>query len=370
MRTKYRGIPPSTYASTSRGGGSETIKYVSNGPMELTRSFTRYVPSLGTGANSMGQYYFINPGGVIGIGGTAPSESSIRSSGTHAIAASRPDDRNLSILRSSAELGKDGIPLYPGMGDWESKTGYLRTLGSYHLAVQFGWLPLASDVLAFAARVQNQNAILAQHTNTGSSNWNSTKVGYRFPTDTNVVTTSGDGYPGYKWVSGALQSGVSLKAFYYKQKVTETWFEGEYQTFIPTMRLPEQEYLNDTTRKASILLNTALTPRVLWDLAPWSWAVDWFSNTGDMISAISEVGLDGLVLRNGFIMSHWYDKCEVSWGNASGASPAWRVGGGSAFFISEVKKRYPAVPYFGFGLPGGLSAKQVSILAALGLNRL
>jgi len=84
-------------------------------------------------------------------------------------------------------------------------------------------------------------------------------------------------------------------------KETKKWFEGCFTYGLPSS--------SDNWRKAlgfgsdaDQLFGIALSPSILWELTPWSWAVDWFSNAGQVINNVTNFGLAGLVLRYGYIM--------------------------------------------------------------------
>jgi hypothetical protein len=129
-------------------------------------------------------------------------------------------------------------------------------------------------------------------------------------------------------------------------------------------------------QEANYLLGTRLTPEVVWNLAPWSWAADWFGNTGDILRNISYLGADGLVMQYGYIMHHEQAQSHM-WANTSGwtgfnglgqitnpyLSSLWRTD------KSDMKIRRSATPY-GFGVDtSSLSTKQWAILAALGISK-
>jgi hypothetical protein len=118
---------------------------------------------------------------------------------------------------------------------------------------------------------------------------------------------------------------------------------------------------------ADKLLGTDVTPEVLWELTPWSWAIDWFSNTGDVISNIASFTTDGLVMHHGYVMEetivrHIYD--TVGYRNYNGPLNVTPVE-----YVTHTKQRVQANP-FGFGISwDGLSPFQISIAAALGLSK-
>jgi hypothetical protein len=115
-------------------------------------------------------------------------------------------------------------------------------------------------------------------------------------------------------------------------------------------------------------LGLTLTPEHLWNLTPWSWALDWFANTGSVLSNISDYANAGLVMRYGYIMETTYVSDTYTMEGAVRTD-------GVPFIcppltlVTETKVRQQANP-FGFGVSfESLSGFQLSILSALGISR-
>jgi hypothetical protein len=126
------------------------------------------------------------------------------------------------------------------------------------------------------------------------------------------------------------------------------------------------------SRKALLakeILGVDLTPEVVWNLTPWSWAVDWFSNVGDVLSNISDTIDDSLLMRYGYIMEHTIVRDTYT---RKYDRPFWDKSvllDSGVSLVTETKLRRRANP-FGFGMSWeGLSPKQLSILASLGITR-
>lgn len=105
-----------------------------------------------------------------------------------------------------------------------------------------------------------------------------------------------------------------------------------------------------------------------WELAPWSWLVDWCSNVGDMISA-----------TNNSIGLTWSKICLMrkSWsGIHAKPNPAltdsWISITGDYMCQRTLKERYPVVPVIPFPLPHipFIDERKWSILASLAALRL
>jgi hypothetical protein len=148
-----------------------------------------------------------------------------------------------------------------------------------------------------------------------------------------------------------------------RKVTTRRWFSGAFTNYVP----PSAEF--GGLSAATKLLGLDLTPEVIWEVTPWSWAVDWFTNAGSIISNYTAFEIDGLVMRYGYIMEH-----VVSVNSYYHEGPTGTIFGDAARppvmeFVTETKSRRRATPY-GFGLDmGALSGFQQSIIAALGLSR-
>jgi len=121
--------------------------------------------------------------------------------------------------------------------------------------------------------------------------------------------------------------------------------------------------------EAEKLFGLSLSPDTLWQLAPWSWAVDWFANTGDVLHNVSAYANQGLILRYGYIMEHTVVRDTYSCGNPV-TNGLWNGRPIAPItFVTETKVRRRANP-FGFGVSwNALSPFQTSIVAALGISR-
>jgi hypothetical protein len=110
-----------------------------------------------------------------------------------------------------------------------------------------------------------------------------------------------------------------------------------------------------------------LTPELVWELSPWSWAVDWFSNVGEVVHNITAFAQNGLVMRYGYVMEHSMIRDTYAFSGETGFNSPVVVP--TLTLVSETKVRRQANP-FGFGVDWkGLNPFQLSIAAALGLKK-
>lgn len=299
---------------------------------------------------------------VNGTGATLGSLSDldILSKGATAIARSSPTKPSFSMYNAVGELRRDGLPAISGLQTLKERSKYLRNSGSEYLNVEFGWMPLISDLQNFAKTVKKSSEIINQYRQGADQK---IRRRYAFPS----ASTTRLWVQGQDGVGGAIMSpGVNFyNGFGSNGRLSiaeshETWFSGAFRYHIPVgdsfAARMERHVL-----EADKLLGIVPTPEAVWNLAPWSWAADWFANTGDVLANVSRLGVGGLVLQYGYMMDRYKSVRTVSCSIKSGYP--------SLETTTKRLKRRVATP-FGFGVDmTKLSASQDAILVALGLSR-
>lgn len=186
---------------------------------------------------------------------------------------------------------------------------------------------------------------------------------YRFPTVTSESTEVSWGYP--------AADGGSLNAWQVESgritttthTVTDIWFSGAFTYYLP-------KEVGFARKLAELDAIYGVKPGIdtVWELIPFSFVADYFSNVGEVLSNINAFAADGLVMRYGYVMAKQVTTQRVRWeGNICNYS--WQPYSIDITTIGTTMQRRQANP-FGFGvLDSDLSLRQMSILAALGLNR-
>jgi hypothetical protein len=291
----------------------------------------------------------------------------LRALGTTAIARCIPTNPLFDLTTFIGEL-HEGIPRLVGADFFKNRTAYAKSAGSEYLNLQFGWLPLYSDVQKFAYAVKNQDEVLAQYERdsgkrlkrritileertTESYAWNGASAK---PTPALPTTCSPDGF-----------ASVALRQI--REITRRQWFSGCFTYYLE----PERSGVKGRKRwlqEANKLYGVRLTPETLWNLTPWSWGVDWFSNVGDVLHNASAFANDGLVMPYGYMMEQCSIKDHYTNSGAQYKSP----GIPSTYtqtFTTYTKRRVKATP-FGFGIDlSSLTGRQLAIVSALGLSR-
>jgi len=298
----------------------------------------------------------------------ASADAELLAKGATAVARCKPTSGESDLSTALGELYHEGLPSVIGHTTWRNRTLHARNAGEEFLNVEFGWLPLVSDVQSFARSLADSDRIISQYER---DRGRLVRRSYSFPTEKTLDVTvlnsdkDPDGQPG---LSGSVNSGPTTGGKWIKTTTTSKrrWFSGAFIYGTP-LREDHVAASAGLAQKADQLFGLSLTPDVLWNLTPWSWAIDWVTNTGDVLANVSDKMTHGLVMQYGYIMEHTVHTVEYS---LTGAVYRGRsVNVPNAKLVTETKKRLGANP-FGFGVTwDGLSTAQGAILAALGISR-
>jgi hypothetical protein len=300
--------------------------------------------------------------------------------GATAIARCKPTRSKANVGVALGELIREGIPKIVVSG-WHDRARNLQTgkhvqpehvVSDNYLAYQFGLKPLGQEIGTFAAEVIRADQLLAQYERDAGN-----VVRRRFTfSPKHEETQQGPAFTSASAVMGSPQAGstnpeltsTQLGELQVTRVVTQKrWFSGAFTYYLPSWYDARSE-MSRNALLAKEILGVDLDLETLWNLAPWSWAVDWFSNAGDVISNINSMVEDGLIMRYGYMMEHTIVKDTYTRKYRN----HFRGGGildSHVTLVTETKIRRRANP-FGFGLTwSGLSTFQKSIIAALGISK-
>lgn len=285
--------------------------------------------------------------------------------GATAIARSKPTNSVADASVFMGELLREGIPTFSALNSFQKSSGPLRASAGDYLAFEFGVKPIIADVKKFIYAARHANAVLTQYERDVGR---LVRRQYRFPSQISrtVETLSGGGR---EVPADATRFHNTATTARRTRKTTVTtvdrWFSGAFTYAMPSGS-SSRDKLARYAAQAEKLIGLNFDPETVWNLSPWSWAVDWFSNAGDVVSNLSDFATDGLVLRYGYMMETY--TIAVTYTNeVSGYVPGFSFP--DLTLITQRKVRRRANP-FGFGFSwDGLSPRQLAITAALGISR-
>ncbi|DAD51265.1 TPA_asm: maturation protein [ssRNA phage Zoerhiza.4_9] len=315
-----------------------------------------------------------------GLAYGSSNEKSMAVDGTNAISYASPTNPVSNLGTTLAETFREGVPSLPGIQSWKRRTEAAKAAGSEYLNYQFGWAPLVDEVHSVGNTARHHRSLMKQYEKGAGRDTHRT---FRYPSQTvNKGEVRGAAYPlasGFdsSWTNinvPAPQRSISLV------RETRRWFEGMFTYALPSST-DSWRKADGFGQEAEHLFGLSLTPDVLWELTPWSWAVDWFSNAGEVINNVTNFGTAGLVMRYGYQMEETIETVTAESGSMGFARPVDRSRPNGPYesiyaapctssIICTTKRRLPASP-FGFSVGWeGLSPTQLAITAALGITRL
>ena len=261
------------------------------------------------------------------------------------------------------------------------KSSIMNRAGQYHLALQFGWLPLLGSIVNFADSFVNRTKRFDQMIRDEGRPVRRRRTLKHSGNDENEaitpwpdITLSG-GFNPYvtpthvsQCYSDSVHATVKTREWFTER----VWCSGKSRYWLP----PGPRTIQWRKKLMRKVLGLYCTPADVYNLIPWSWLVDYFTSVGDFFDAVSGGIADRVVFDYAYIMRSvehhlkqeatqnvWSDSDYV----ASHGSTVMR----SFRQFDEIQKtRIPASP-FGFGLNhSDLTLRQLGILGALGLSSL
>lgn len=295
---------------------------------------------------------------VSGIAGTISSVDGT-AWGVEAYSRMKPTKPSFQALNSLYELRE-----VPAMLKQRFHFNDLKSLGDFHLALQFGWLALLRDCRNLYNAQQRMEKRLA---------WLLRHNGRPVRTRVDLMGSQVDNAP----VSGEYYGNLYpiLVTQYYRRVPThveqtwttdKVWASAQFRYWLP----PGPRGIVWRTKMKAALFGLNPSPSVVWNAMPWTWLSDWFVNVGGLLENL-DVGV-----ANRLAADYYYVMREICWhrrrdsvGHFKDNAGRDLTVSGSALYEKFRKTRLHGDP---FGLntnQASLSGMQLSILGALGLSK-
>lgn len=244
------------------------------------------------------------------------------------------------------------------------KNGKLKGAAGAYLNYKFGWTPFIHDII----KAINLTKELDKHigyVRKNNNKWLKRRGTLFDKIETSFVehayTTIFPGLPAPFYSLGHPPNSCKVTTVSHDR----CWFEAMWKFYIPDLQSDTADSIF-TSKLLRKLYGLEASPSVAWEVLPWSWLVDWFSNVGDNVSNFSNSMYDNLVARYAYVMRHRTLHFITEESVPMNGGPALNC---SNVNFCEVKQRAAASPY-GFSVDWpDFSASQLAILTALGIQR-
>lgn len=266
------------------------------------------------------------------------------------------------VYTSLGELRNDGLPSIPFLSFLKKGgEGVPQKVGGEYLNYQFGIAPTVSDVKNILKTIKEADKLWRQYLRDSGR-----LVRRRFDMDPEVTTEKSTivqqpwyiphGTSSYHWSSiGDVDVTTTT--------TRKRWFSAAYTYYVDKSSLTGME---GGLAKAQHLYGWKPSPSGVYNLTAWSWLLDWFTNTGDVIDNISLYLEDPFLTRRAYIMEHSSVEKSFSQTVITNDGTVVRL---EATLTVDIKKRRKVNP-FHMGFKGEtLNGHQLAILAALGMTK-
>lgn len=237
----------------------------------------------------------------------------------------------------------------------------------------FGWVPFVKDLSNLCDNVIKVDSRI-DHLMANNGDWHRRKAilvnnsetvkiyedtGYHvgvYPTNTTYLQSCLTGPPTVQTWRNKWSYAEGVGSFRY------------YQPYLD-QRSPESQGMLGPLRRQLALHGARLTPANIYRAVPWTWLLDWVSDSGHVVNAINDWAVDGLVAKYLYLVHH-----QILTYSYKQITPFNAASGGTQTLnwdrVIDVKQRKEAESPFGFGVHwDDLSPKQLAILGALGILR-
>lgn len=305
--------------------------------------------------------------------------------GALAISHLRPDMPDFTACLSLAELRETLAPLKARGKEfllhylkfrrnrWKKYPVNSKALANDWVALNFGWIPFVNDVISFFEAYANRDKRYQQLMR-DNGRW-VRRERFLLIAKSNSITQdivhTGKSYNPNVVPTLVTQcyGGGTARSTQTTSSSSNAWCVGKAKYLLPPAKKgPGYGYRKMIIRKQ---LGGQITPDQLWNIVPWSWLFDYFTDIGQFLTAVAPGVADKVWFDYAYVMqtkereTEWSHTQFVRDQNNTSSSRKVTVIA-SRQYVS--KCRAVASP-FGFGLDTP-SLKQSSILGALGYSRL
>jgi hypothetical protein len=267
---------------------------------------------------------------------------------------SRPDLTPLSLLQDLYDIPRMLKGVSKLLSHPKSALS-AKEIANQNLSIQFGWLPLISDVqklITTQARVEKRYKRLREMYDTGG-------VHRKLFVDEDHVESVLNKTFSIFTLPGARNFNCRIT----KKTEVQRWGTARWNM----LARPPEDLTYDRLHRLAYNVANGLTVEGMlqgaWDVLPWTWLLDWFTNVGDF--ALLHSNTVPAVLVSACQMTK--TESETYFDRLPTTNSAFTSGGGTAFSTSKVR-----LPYTGASLTAGvpgLGLGHVSILGSLFVQR-
>lgn len=247
-----------------------------------------------------------------------------------------------------------------------------KTAADHYLNHQFGWVPFLSDMAKMYKAYDNTHKYMAQ-IKRDNGTWVKRRRVMSHTVSEEVIFDTGEG-GSFAWrvepadyLIEALRTSARYRILL--RRTLDVWAVGKFVYYRPEFDVKKKSHDSsyDRMNRQMTMYGARINPSVVWKATPWSWLIDWFTDVGTSIDNLTAIANDSLVSQYMYLMHHttrhFVLQQTVNFNGGNLQTLEWQRS-------VDIKRRRGALSPYGLGLSwGDLSARQLTILGALGLSR-
>lgn len=242
-------------------------------------------------------------------------------------------------------------------------------IGNSFLNAQFGWAPFISSLTKIGQTIRDGNGLIDQIKKN-----NNVWIKRKWVKDETAVSTllgSGDSIrcsPLGNTINQMCVNGQPPGHWeLYRDVTTRVYAVGRFKYYRPEFdaSTPTHNSTWDSLQRHLTILGLRVNASNVYKATPWTWLGDYFSNAGDLVDAINDWGVDGIVCKYMYLMNTQTVSIRLK------QTINFHTGPVSFEWSRNIltKQRESAGSPFDFRLTLPLTAKQLAVLVALGASR-
>lgn len=297
-----------------------------------------------------------------------PSEAVSVDDGAKLFKAAKPTKSEAGLVQFFSEL----VQKMPNLVGGSVLEGNVtpRTASDEYLNLEFGWRPTVNDLQKLAKSVLHASLLTKQYRRDSGRFVHRRRSLPDYASVTELPDQPGNpilgSFFGQNMATYFWEPSDSLGTTSVTDVVrSEAWFVGAF-TYLVAQGHSFLTHMDEYEALANHLLGLRFDADTAYELAPFSWLVDWKWDLGTFVSNVTALQNDELVMKYGYVM---HSTSATRTYLKTGLSPK---GDAPTSLRADVtwsqKTRFQASPY-GFGPQGGVDTpRKWAILSALGMT--
>jgi hypothetical protein len=238
-------------------------------------------------------------------------------------------------------------------------------IGGEYLNTVFGVIPTQGDLSDLHKAVSSYDSIIKQYYRDANKRIRRKTRPFALPETVDVVVKTnqppidGAGNALIAYLAGSSTTTITTRTN------QEVWYAGAFRYYVPeSMSIFERKF-TEWNRVYGI----GLDPASMWNLFPFSWMTDWFTNGEDSLRHLFIQSSEGATQEYGYVMCYTTKVITVEWRGMLSVGNTFVPRTITSTISYEIKQRERVSPFGVQYRNADFTPRQLAILAALGIAK-